>query len=159
MKMVLLLGIALSALCGCASSPVSIKDAIQVPADRVLAFQEPTQDKSASLSVIRDSAFQGGGCYYALWINQTLAARLDTSEVAKFFVEPGELLLRVGRDPQGNGLCALGQDQWVQRETLLKPGEQKTFRMTIGVNGELDIILSGIDQPKKLNSEVKYNAH
>lgn len=150
MKKVLLLGVALSVLCGCASSPVSIKDAIQAPVDRVLAFKETTRDKSASLSVIRDAAFQGGGCYMALWINQTLAARLDTSEVAKFYVEPGELLLRVGRDPQGKGLCAIGQDhdQWVQRETLMKPGEHKTFRMTIGVNGEFDISRSDIDQPK-----------
>ena len=84
----------------------------------------------------------------ALWINQTLAARLDTSEVAKFYLEPGEILLRVGRDPQGKGLCALGQDQWVQRETILRPGEQKTFRMTTGDNGQFDIIRSDLDQSK-----------
>jgi hypothetical protein len=73
---------------------------------------------------------------------------LDTSEVAKFCLEPGEVLLRVGRDPQGKGLCAIGQNQWIQRETVLKPGEQKTFRMTTGHFGVFDIIRYDIDQPK-----------
>lgn len=136
-------------LSGCASTPVLIDNAKHTPADRVMAFQSTDATKTAELTVIRDGGFiAGGGCYMALWINQTLAARLDTSEVSKFYIEPGELLLRVGRDPQGNGLCALGQDQWVQRETMLKPGEKMTFRMMIGATGEFDIIRSDIRQTK-----------
>lgn len=125
---------------GCATTPMPLEDAKQIPAERVLAFQTSDDMKTATLTVIRDKGFVGSGCYTALWINQILAARLGTKEVAKFFVEPGELLLRAGRDPQGKGLCAIGQDWWVQRETILRLGEQKSFRLTIGVDGEYDII-------------------
>lgn len=134
---------------GCASTPVSLNEAKQAPADRVIAFQSPEPKKNAILTVIRDGGLApGGGCFMALWINQALAARLDTSEIATFYLEPGEILLRVGRDPQGKGLCAFGQDQWVQRETMLRPGEKKIFRMTTGDNGQFDIIRSNIETPK-----------
>jgi hypothetical protein len=72
-----------------------------------------------------------------LSINRTLAARLDVREVA--YIDPGEVLLRVAGDPQGQGLCGLGTDHWTQRETLFKPAETKHFRLTIDVNGQLDI--------------------
>lgn len=135
---------------GCASTPVPLNEATQVSADRVIAFQSPDPARSATLTVVRDGGFApGGGCFRALWVNQVLAARLDTSEVAKFYVEPGELLLRVGRDPQGRGLCAPRQDHWVQRETILKPGEHKAFRITTGDSGQYDIIRTDIEQPKE----------
>lgn len=136
-------------LSGCVSTMVPINDAKQAPADRAIAFQCSDATKSSILTVIRDEGVMaGGGCYMALWINKTLAARLDTSEVARFCLEPGELLLRVGRDPQGKGLCATGQDHWIQRETVLGPSEQKTFRMTTGFFGEFDIIRTDMDRPK-----------
>lgn len=148
MKMVLLVGVALSVLCGCATTPVSINDAKQVPADRLLAFQTADAAKTATLTVVRDEGFLGSGCYYGLWINKTLAARVDVAEYAKFYVEPGETLLRIGRDPQGNGLCAVDQDNWTQRETIMKAGDPKTFRMSIDVNGKLDISRADTDQTK-----------
>jgi predicted component of type VI protein secretion system len=148
MKKVLLVGVVLSVLCGCATTPVSIKDAKQMPKDRLLAFQTKDANKTATLTVIRDEGFLGSGCYYGLWINQTLAARVDVAEFAKFYVEPGEILLRIGRDPQGQGLCGIDQDNWTQRETIMKPGDQKTFRMTIDENAKLDIFRSDIDQTK-----------
>lgn len=127
---------------GCATTPVQISEATQASADRVLAFQLATGDKPATLTVIRDEGFIGSGCYYAVHINQVLAARLDVAEFARFYVEPGEILLRVGRDPQGVGLCGFGQDQWTQRETILKPDEQKSFRLSIDTSGKLDITRS-----------------
>lgn len=75
MKKVLLIGVVFSVLCGCATTPVSIKDAKQMPKDRLLAFQTQDANKTATLTVIRDEGFLGSGCYYALWINQTLAGR------------------------------------------------------------------------------------
>lgn len=148
MKKVLLVGVVLSVLCGCATTPVSINDAKQIPAERLVAFQTQDANKTAILTIIRDEGFIGSGCYYGLWINQTLAARVDVAESAKFYVEPGEILLRIGRDPQGKGLCAINQDNWTQRETIIKPGDRKTFRMSIDVNGKLDISRSETDQTK-----------
>lgn len=81
----------------------------------------------------------GGGCYYALFINGTLSARFDVGEIARFYLEPGEILLRVGRDPQGRGICSSGQEYWTQRETILREGETKYFRMLLDANGTTDI--------------------
>ncbi len=128
---------------GCATTPVSMSAAKQAPADRVLAFQLATGDKTATLTVIRDIDFGYSACYLAVHINGVLAARLDEAEFARFYVEPGEILLRVGRDPQGEGLCSSFQDQyWTHRETFLKPGEQKFFRLFRGTSGKFDIMRS-----------------
>jgi len=126
---------------GCASIPVPISEAKQVPPDRILAFQTPTSDKNAVLTMIRDQGMPGSGCYYAVSINGILAARLAPTEFARLYTEPGEILIRYGRDPQGKGLCGSfeGIDNWTQRETFLKPGEQKSFRLTIDGEGKTDI--------------------
>jgi hypothetical protein len=54
-------------------------------------------------------------------------------------VNAGDVLLRVGRDPQGKGLCAFGKGEWTQRETVLRPDETKYFRLSIDANGKTDI--------------------
>lgn len=112
--------------------------------DRVLAFQTPSGEKTATLTVVRDEGIVGSACYCAVYINQVLAARLDVGEFARFYVEPGEVLLRVGWDPQGKGLCGLSADNWTQRETFLKSGEKKSFRLSIDQNAKLDIHRSDI---------------
>jgi hypothetical protein len=38
----------------------------------------------------------------------------------------------------------LGSSHWTQRETLFKPGERKSFRLSIDQNGKLDIHRSDI---------------
>jgi len=124
---------------GCETTPVPMSAAKQASADRVLAFQKPAGEKSATLIVIRDDGLVGSGCNFALHINQVLAARLEAAEFARFYVEPGEIVLRAGWDPQGKGLCSFGQDQWTQRETFLKPGEKKSFRLSFGTSGRFDI--------------------
>ena len=124
---------------GCESTPVPMSAAKQAPANRVLAFQTPTGEKTAILTVIRDDGFPVSGCNIALYINQVLAARFEAAEYAQFYVESGEILLRVGWDPQGKGLCSFGQDQWTQRETFLKPDERKSFRLSFGTSGRFDI--------------------
>jgi hypothetical protein len=130
---------------GCATTPVAVKDAKPISADRLLAYQTGSADKTATLTVIRDEGSIGSACYYGFWINKQLAARVDVAEVAKFYVEPGELLLRIGRDPQGNGLCGVDLENWTQRETIMKAGMNKTFRMTIDANGKLDLMRADAD--------------
>lgn len=144
MKQTWLLFILAILLSGCATTPVPISAAKQAPPDRVLAFQTSAGDKIATLTVIRDEGLRSSGCYLGLYINKTLVARLDVAEFARFYVDPGEILLRIAGDPQGKGLCAWSQSDWTQRETFMKPGDQKTFRMTIDVNGKGDIIRSDL---------------
>jgi hypothetical protein len=124
---------------GCATTPVSSSIAKQVPKDRLLAFQQRTPENNATLVVTRDEGFIGSGCYVSFVVNGTHAARFDVAETAQFYVTPGELVLRVGRDPMGQVMCALGQDNWTQRETVLRPGETKFFRLSTDANGRKDI--------------------
>ena len=129
----------LSILSGCATTPVRHSDAIKAPQNRVLSYQDINDKTTSVIFITRDEGFLGGGCYYAVFINTILAARLNPAETVKFYVEPGEIVLKVGRDPQGRGLCAAGQDEWTQRETILRPHETKYFRLTIDANGKTDI--------------------
>lgn len=126
-------------LFGCATTPMPPGQAASVAPDRLVAFQEKSTDASGTLIVTRDEGFLGGGCYSGFFINDILAARFDVAETAKFYVQPGELVLRSGRDPQGRALCGVGQQEWTQRETILRDGETKYFRLSIDANGKTDI--------------------
>ena len=123
----------------CATTPVSVGEAKPVDQGRLLAFKTEPPTEHGTLLVFRDVGFIGGGCYYALSINGTLAVRLGVGEVAKLYVPTGELLLRAGRDPMGGGLCGLDQDNWTQRETSFRANETKNFRLSIDANGKLDV--------------------
>jgi hypothetical protein len=124
---------------GCATTPVPVSSALAAPADRLLAFQDVPPGPSGTLIVTRDKGFGGSGCYYSFFINDILAARLAVAETAKFYVAPGELVLRSGRDPQGRALCGMLQDEWTQRETILRDKETKYFRLLIDANGKTDL--------------------
>ena len=137
-KILMLLG-ALAILAGCATTPIAPTVAKQTPNERILAFQQKTTGTTATLIVTRDEGLIGSGCYYSLSINGTLAARLDVGETVLFYLDPGEILLRVGRDPQGRGLCSAGQEHWTQRETILRSDEIKYFRLMLDANGAADI--------------------
>lgn len=126
-------------LVGCATTPIRSSDAVKAPKERLLAFQEKTQKTESVIVITRDEGILGSGCYYAININNLLAARLDVGETAKFYVEPGEILFKVGRDPFGRALCGLGQDEWTQRETVIRQGEIKYFRLLLDANGKSDI--------------------
>lgn len=109
-----------------------------MPADRVLAFKD-RQDGGATMVVIRDSGFIGSGCFLALSVNGVTAVRIGPTERAELSVPVGELLLRVGHDPQARGLCSFGT-QWTQRETIMRAGERKVFRLSINADGQFDVM-------------------
>lgn len=124
---------------GCATVPISSNSATPAPLDRILYYSDKTPKTTSTIVVTRDVGYMGSACFYALMINGQLAARFGVGEKATFYVEPGEILLRVGRDPQGKGLCGTMQDDWTQRETIMRPGETKYFRLSIDANGKTDI--------------------
>lgn len=126
-------------LAGCATTPTPLSQAKKAPSARLLAFQEQSEAANALLVLTRDEGALGSACYYAFWINRVLAARLDVAETATFHLEPGEHLLKVSRDPMGQGLCGADADNWTQRETILKPKERKLFRLSIDEGGKLDV--------------------
>lgn len=126
-------------LAGCATTPADHSKARPVPADRLVGFQSLVDGPSGTLVLTRDKGYLGSGCYAGFFVNEELAARIDNSETATFTVPTGELVLRVGGDPSGRGLCALSKEHWTQRETTFRSGEKKFFRLSIDMNGKLDI--------------------
>jgi hypothetical protein len=125
------------ALFGCHTTPVALQDAASIPPDRLLAFQTQKGPDAAILLVTRDDGLMGSGCFVTLRINGVLSAKFELAEKARFVVPPGETLLRVSLD--GRGLCSFNADYWTQRETILRPGETKTFRISTDAGGKVDI--------------------
>lgn len=126
-------------LTGCSTTPIPASSASRVPTGRLLAFQEKTPTSTATIVVTRDEGFLGSGCNLAFLIDKVLAARLAPSETANFFVEPGEHLIRVARDPQGAGLCAIDTGSGATRETILRDQETKYFRLLLDQSGVMDV--------------------
>ena len=126
-------------IAGCATTPLPSSQAKAAPVERVLAFQEKSEVKNATLVLTRDEGFLGSACYYGFWIDSILSARLGVGETASFFVEPGERLLRVTRDPQGKGLCGDLGSQMVQRESMFRANERKQYRLMLDPNGGMDV--------------------
>ena len=124
---------------GCATTPTPREEARKIDSTRLLAFQEPSVINSGTITITRDSGLLGSGCYYAFWINGKLSARFAPGERASFSVLPGEHILKSGRDPQGGGLCGIPIDEWTQRETTIRSGEIKSFRLLVDLNGKTDI--------------------
>lgn len=122
------------ALAGCVTKPISEVQALPVPNDRLLAYQDKSAATSATVITLRDAGFTGGGCDMAVYIDGTLAARIGDREMARFYLAPGDHV--IGTGPTGRGTCAMFSDR-MRRETgvSLKEGETKKFRISIGNAG------------------------
>jgi hypothetical protein len=129
-------------LAGCATTPTASPQATPVPANRLLVLQEAAPDRTAKLIVTRDQGFVGSGCYLSFLINGVHAGRFDVGETAQFHVAPGELVLGSRFDLLGRGLCG-GREDVTLRETLLRSGETKHFRLSIDSAGKTDVQRSG----------------
>lgn len=135
----ILISFAAVLISGCASVPPAPSEVREAPKERIRAYQEKTDKTNATIVVTRDTGMIGSGCYLAVSIDGKLAARLNPSEMAKFYVEPGEILLKSSLDPEGKGLCGAHLNDFTQRETILRSNETKAFRLSIDTNGKTDI--------------------
>ncbi len=124
----LITAVAIAMLGGCAAPP-TVGEAVPAPGDRLLTLQTEDHGKDASVTVVRESAIQAGHCFFGVFIDGKLVARLDNNEKATFHVKPGRRLIGVGSDPQGAGPCS-GNSQY-KREvaTWIEVGERQTFRI------------------------------
>jgi len=120
------LGVAL--LAGCASSPVPSSQADPVPSTRLFAYQAAV-DGESFLVVTRDKGFVGAGCNATVSIDGVRAAEVGSGETAKFRVTPGEHI--VSASTCGSGLK--------ERETSIKPGATKKFRISVDSAMSLDL--------------------
>jgi len=127
---------------GCHSTPVAPSEAIPVADDRLYAFQVPSSERNASITVIRDEGIVASACYIMVHINSTEAARLDTGEIARFYVKPGTVLIRAGIDPEGGILC-LDPGNWTQVEIIVGAGEGKRFRVSTSSGAKIYLTVLG----------------
>lgn len=128
----------LALLTGCATSAVTIDKAKPIPTERILIGNTDSTD--AKITIIRDSGFMGGGCFVDVYVNNTLAAKLDTAEKVTFNVKSGELIL--GSQPSGSALCNGASIRHF--ETSISQGQHKLYRVMTDQNGNPQIISGGI---------------
>ena len=100
----LLVFTALLSLAGCSSWQPDAEDIEPVPAERVLAYQQPLEN-GGEVVVTRDFGLRGGGCYIAVLIDRQLAARIHVGEVVRFQVPAGARIVSIGTDPLVDTLC------------------------------------------------------
>jgi hypothetical protein len=125
---------------GCATTPVARGLARPVAADRLLAFNETPATPFGTLVVTRDKGFAGAACYVGLTIDGVFSACLDTAETAVFRVPAGDVLLRTEFDLRGKGPCRReNHGPATQRESSIRAGEIKRFRISIEATGTTDI--------------------
>ncbi len=94
----------LLSLAGCSSWQPDAEDIEPVPAERVLAYQQPLEN-GGEVVVTRDFGLRGGGCYIAVLIDRQLAARIHVGEVVRFQVPAGARIVSIGTDPLDDTLC------------------------------------------------------
>lgn len=135
MRKLLLAFAATALLSGCASSPVPLSEAKYAPVDRVFLFQSPIVE-GAQITIIRDGGSIGMACLVGAYIDGKLVANLEMKEKATFYVKPGEIMIGAAHD--GKGLCYSGKGIQ-ERETIVKAGQHKVFRIYTGADAELDI--------------------
>lgn len=99
---------------------------------------QSASDGNAIITVTRDIGFSGSACYIAVFIDGKTVAKLGTGERASFHVPSGEHI--VGAWNTGSGLCGHreGKDRR-EVSTILKPGDERRFRITINPNAGLEV--------------------
>ena len=124
---------------GCSTGPTKMAESKPVPPERIYAFDKYIDGPSATMIVTRDKGYVGSGCFYGFRIDGVLAARIDPKETVTFIVPAKELVIRMERDSMGGLICSVDANHAVQRETTLKEGQTKYFRMSISSTGVLDV--------------------
>ncbi|MFC4862234.1 3-isopropylmalate dehydratase [Pseudomonas sp. MAHUQ-62] len=135
--------VSLLLLAGCSSYRAEPEHIIPVPADRLLAFQDPVVG-GGQIVVNRDMGGLGSGCYIAVHVDRQLAARIGIGEVASFQVPPGDRIVGIGIDETDDTLCSKGR---LRREKAahVETGQSEHFRI-VSDNREGFALLA--DDPK-----------
>jgi hypothetical protein len=119
----------LAVITGCTTSvPISSKNAAPVPSSRILAFHNPTSERTMPIVVTRDAGIIGSACYLEFWIDGTKVALFDAGETTQFFVAPGTHIGEVNWDQEGKGLCGLVNAP-TNAEINVKEGRKSSYRL------------------------------
>lgn len=129
MKNFVFASVVLIALSGCATSPISNRDAQPVPADRIFHNEKLPIEGNTHVLFVRDVGFMDSGVYQHLFIDGKEAALINPGEKVEFTLAPGEHIFGViPTDPFGSfTLNTIAQD--------LKPGKRYFYRIQMDGNG------------------------
>ncbi len=111
---------------GCATMPMSAREATPVPNDELYAFQVKENNDAAQLTVIRDSGVLGAGCDFVFYIEGKKAAKFGPGQMATFYVSPGNVNLGIGLAE--SGLCFGVAIQTIS--STIKPNQDNQFRIS-----------------------------
>jgi hypothetical protein len=143
MKFLSLFLILLVTACSTARTPIDQSTVIQQ--DRILGFDQPTDQHTSIIKVIRDEGFTFSGCFFAIGLNKKVAALIDVGEEATFYIPPGEFTIKIGQDIEDGFLCSPGGREWsAPISAKISPGETKYFRVGVGIDPMVHIPFIGI---------------
>lgn len=125
---------AASVLVGCATSPVPMSEALDVPADRIIdrAAMQP-KIGAGMLVVKRDLGVTGGGCKVRVFVDARPIADLATGEKIELYLPVGERIVSV--TPQ-SALCS---SALVETAVHVSGDQKKALR--IGFGASMDLLL------------------
>jgi hypothetical protein len=118
-------------LSACATTPITIQQASDVPSSRILAAQWLAQGPyTGSLIVKRDSGFMGSACTIRVFIDAVPVADLAIAEKVEIFVPLGEHIVGV----TANGICGGGA---AEASVVIAPERQRILRIASGQSGDI----------------------
>lgn len=111
-------------IAGCATKPIPFEQAKPTPDNRLYAFQDKNQP--TKILVTRDRGYQGFLCGVKFYIDGKLAAQLESSEKAVFYVPEGEHAVSADHNCHGP----------VDGTTITTKADASTgLRISVGING------------------------
>jgi hypothetical protein len=118
-------------LTACATTPLTIGQAVAVPDSRILAPQWLAQaSNTGSLVVKRDSGFMGSACTIRVFVDAVPVADLAPSEKIEIYVDLGEHSVVA----TSNGICGGGTSE---AAVVIMPERQRILRIASGQSGDI----------------------
>ena len=126
-----LLAVILLFFAACATTPLTINQAVTAPDSRILAPQLLTQaSNTGSLVVKRDSGFMGSACTIRVFVDAVPVADLKPSEKVEVYVPLGEHSVVA----TSNGICGGGTSE---AAVVIMPERQRILRIASGQSGDI----------------------
>ena len=123
---ILIGALAVALLAGCASTAISVRDAVPVPADEIYGFQSKPSGESGKVTVVRDSGAVGSGCDIVVYVDGRKAAKIGTGQRATFNLPSGTTNLGAGL--AGSGLCAGAAIRTIA--ATVRSGKESLYRIS-----------------------------
>ncbi len=127
----LLSGFIVLLLAACATTPITVNQAVSVPDSRILAPQLVYQtSNTGSLVVKRDSGLMGSACTIRVFVDAVPVADLEPTEKVELFVALGEHSVVA----TSNGICGGGTSE---AAVVIMPERQRILRIASGQSGNI----------------------